>query len=218
VIIKSPAHKVRKLYSKIFPNQLIVDDSHQRLTCLTFDDGPHCSNTEKIIEILNEHNIKCTFFLSGNAIEQNPVQVRLLHDNGHQLANHGYYHSKASDIGVTKYVQGVERVQNLLCDISGVEIKKVFRPPYGEMNLFAFYKLILKGYQYVLWSYDSCDSYMDTSSDIIDYLNKVKPRKSEIILAHEDYPQTVEILPQILQLLTNANHKLVTINQLVNKN
>ena len=215
--INSTAHKIRKIYSQLFPRQLIVDDRCNLHSCLTFDDGPHPKNTKKIIEILEDHNVKCTFFLSGNAVEENPHLVKLIHENGHQLANHGYYHSKISDVGVQKYIQGVEKVQYLLCEITGEKIEKVFRPPYGEIKPYVFYNLISKGYQFALWSYDSCDSYMESSSDVFNYIKNNALRESEIILAHEDYQQTVDVLPKILKLLKDNNHKLVTINQLLFK-
>ena len=61
--------------------------ANSKVAYLTFDDGPN-HNTEKILHILKENNIKATFFLVGNMVELNPDIVKKIKDDGHVIANH----------------------------------------------------------------------------------------------------------------------------------
>ena len=212
--VDSIKHLIKKTYSSMFPGQLIVDSGKSKLSAITFDDGPCPRNTKKIVSILEQCNIKATFFLSGEIAEQYPELIQLIHKQGHQLANHGYYHSKSKEIGINKYIDGVNKTHSLLENIVNSKLQKVFRPPYGEMNLVTVYKLIKQGYQFALWSYDTFDSYLDTPEEILDHLNRNLPRKTEIFLMHEDYDRLTTALPKLIEFLANKGHKFDRLDQI----
>ncbi len=206
--INSVMHTARKLYSAVFPKHLIVDLGKHSVGALTFDDGPCPGNTEKIIEILQKYNIKATFFLSGEVAEKYPELVRLIFTEGHQLANHGYYHRTINDLGAIKYIEGVHKVHSILEAIVNSKLKKVFRPPYGEMKPSVTRELIKEGYQFALWSYDTRDSYLKSDSEIVEHFKENAPRRNEIFLMHDDYAQTTLALPDILKYLGENGYKL----------
>src|SRR5438128_1621508 len=57
---------------------------------LTFDDGPTENSTERILDILNYHNVKATFFVIGVNAEKNPKLLERIHAEGHIIGNHSY--------------------------------------------------------------------------------------------------------------------------------
>jgi Polysaccharide deacetylase len=60
---------------------------------LTFDDGPHPKNTEALINILSERIVPATFFVLGQNAKRWPDILRLMHEAGHEIGNHGWSHA-----------------------------------------------------------------------------------------------------------------------------
>ena len=69
---------------------LISDiETSEKVVYLTFDDGP-TKETSKIIDLLDDLNVKATFFLIGDNIEKNMEDAKLIDENGHDIGNHTY--------------------------------------------------------------------------------------------------------------------------------
>ena len=83
--------KLPKLTETGIENMNHIYSSDTKRVFLTFDDGPS-SNTNQILDILNERGIKATFFVLGSNVEKNPAMVKRMYDEGHFIANHGYSH------------------------------------------------------------------------------------------------------------------------------
>ena len=207
-------HRIKTIISRIFPDYLIVDGRKTGFSAITFDDGPCPGNTERILEILEKSNINATFFLSGEVAEKSPDLVKLIHSKGHQLANHGYFHKKSHELGRSEYIAGVIRTHNLLEQAAGEKIKKVFRPPFGELNLGVGISLIKQGYQYAMWSYDTCDSFVDTDAQILEHVETDKPREAEIFLMHEDYQHLASALPDLIKMLQKDGHRFARLDEM----
>ena len=65
---------------------------HRKLISLTFDDGPNPEVTEKLLAVLDKHQVKATFFMMGGFVEKYPEIARKVRDAGHQIGNHTYTH------------------------------------------------------------------------------------------------------------------------------
>lgn len=70
-----------------------ITKSKEKIAYLTFDDGPTLSATSKILDILEEEDVKATFFVVGKHVKENPDLVKREFDEGHYIANHGYSHN-----------------------------------------------------------------------------------------------------------------------------
>lgn len=207
-------HRIKQLASRIFPFLIKVDGGFSGRSAITFDDGPCRGVTESILDSLDRSGVKATFFLSGAEVEKDPELVREIDRRGHLLANHGYLHKNCRDIGVSEYVAGVIKTHELFESITGKKLKKYFRPPYGELNFNAMLRLMRNGYIYVMWSYDTRDSFVETADEIIRQLVDDRPRKSEIFLLHEDYPHTAKALPELVEKLQQSQHRFARIDEL----
>lgn len=106
-------------------------ETAEKVVALTFDDGPTKRATEKIISLLGQENVKATFFLTGQGIEQNPVQARQLLAAGHQIANHSYSHRRMAFISYQAVVDEIQKTNQLIRSV-GYTDEIVFRPPYGK--------------------------------------------------------------------------------------
>lgn len=167
---------------------------------LTFDDGPHPVNTERILEILRGHKVKATFFVSGNEAERYPRVLKAIHDDGHEIGNHGYEHVRLSKIGYKRYAENICKTGDIVSTITGRR-PIFFRPPYGEMSFGVVRMVLSHPVACVMWGRDSLDSFIHKPEDLIAYLETQPFGKGDVVLFHDDQQQTIEILDQFLCFL-----------------
>lgn len=107
-------------------------------------------NVQRILELLERHQIQATFFTLGWIAERYPNLVRAIVAQGHELASHGYGHERASDLSEQAFSQDIGRAKKLLEDLGGVEVKGYRAPSFsiGVGNLWAFDCLAAAGYRY----------------------------------------------------------------------
>ena len=188
----------------------------EKIICLTFDDGPHPINTLKIQDILNEKNIKATFFAQGCLVDLHPEIIATVASHGHQIANHGYEHVSCKELSVMDYIENTQKTELSISRALGFNgSNKIFRPPYGCWSLPTLIRLLIKGYRFIMWSVDSCDSSINTQEELSDYIRSLAIDSGDILLFHDDYDHTLLALPSILEHLTNKGFSFVTINELL---
>jgi peptidoglycan/xylan/chitin deacetylase (PgdA/CDA1 family) len=100
---------------------------------ITFDCAWGADDIPTILDILKKENVKASFFMVGQWAEKFPDAVKLIANDGHDIANHGYSHLRMSTIGREKCKTEIELCNQKLEEISGVKVK-LFRPPYGDYN------------------------------------------------------------------------------------
>ncbi len=107
-------------------------------------------NMERILNLLDEHQIKATFFTLGWIAERYPEMVRRMVDNGHELASHGWGHARVTDLTPTEFKNDIVRSKGLLEDISGQSIQGYRAPSFSinDHNLWALDCLAEAGYRY----------------------------------------------------------------------
>lgn len=189
---------------------------------LTFDDGP--SNiTPQILDILDENNIKATFFLIGNSItEENSDLVRYMSQSGHTLGIHTYSH-KCKEIYCTvdNYVDDFTLTYDKMYEITGVE-PSIFRFPGGSINDFSkgtYKKIVSKmeemGFVYYDWNVSAEDSVGNPSEySILKNVRKFKNFDEPVILMHDSSINALsaKLLPQIIQEIKDAGYTFDTLD------
>ena len=107
-------------------------------------------NVNRILEMLEQHDTKATFFTLGWVAERYPQLVRHIVDGGHELASHGYGHERASDQSEAEFFDDIHRAKSILEDLGGLEVKGYRAPSFsiGHNNLWAFDCLERAGYRY----------------------------------------------------------------------
>ena len=197
--------------TKLSYSSVNVDGSY---VALTFDDGPHATNTPRLLDILAKRNIKVTFFVLGECAQANPEILKREHAEGHDIANHSWSHpnlGKMSDEAVRSQLQ---RTHDLVAQIAG-EKMKLMRPPYGSFSdrqkkwvQGAF------GYKVILWAVDPLDWKRPGPSVVAHrIISETKP--GNIILMHDIHGQSIDAVPQVLDGLQAKGYKFVTVSQLL---
>ena len=107
-------------------------------------------NVDRILDLLDAHGHKATFFTLGWIAERYPALVRRIVARGHELASHGYGHERASDLAEAAFFDDIDRARKLLQDIGGVPVEGYRAPSFsiGTANLWAFDSLARAGYRY----------------------------------------------------------------------
>jgi peptidoglycan-N-acetylglucosamine deacetylase len=167
---------------------------------LTFDDGPHPENTEKILKTLKDNGVKATFFLIGEQISKYPNLARKIFEEGHEIGNHSFTHKYLNDIAFTEYVKEIEKTDKLIFNLSNKKCK-IFRPPYGACNLRLILYAIKNKITIVSWSFDSNDSFAASATDLMNYIDKASIKSGDIILFHDDNKYTAQTLDFIIKNL-----------------
>src|ERR1700690_107242 len=88
-------------------------------------------NVDLILALLDDAGAKATFFTLGWIAERHPNTVRIIVDNGHELASHGYGHQRASDLSPEEFRLDVVRAKHILEDAAGLEIKGYRAPSFS---------------------------------------------------------------------------------------
>lgn len=107
-------------------------------------------NTERVLTILDEHDVKATFFVLGWVAQQCPSIVRAIVNEGHEVASHGYFHQRANRQSRQAFYDDVVRSKELLEDISGQAVLGYRAPSFSidTSNPWAFEVLKKLGFAY----------------------------------------------------------------------
>ena len=196
---------------------------------LTFDDGPTKEVTPHILDILKEYNVKATFFVLGNRVEQNPDLVKRAYNEGHYIANHSYSH---------KYSKIYKDAETVLSEYNKTEnaIRKALNKEDYSSHLFRFpggshggkYEKIKKdarkkmnesGVAFLDWSALTFDAEgAKTTEDILKNLkNTMKGWNNVVVLMHDaaDKKITYESLDDVIKYLQKEGYKFENIYDLI---
>jgi peptidoglycan-N-acetylglucosamine deacetylase len=183
---------------------------------ITFDDGPN-ENTLKILDLLEKHNMKATFFLLNDKINLYPNIVSKILSEGHSVGLHGKSHEVtvfyANELSA---LDEINITRNTLKESLGYDTVLV-RVPYGSKPHLTdeqYNNLINSGYKIWDWNIDSTDTHpnANTNSVVSNTLNQLKSKKSSVVLFH-DKQVTVNALSSILNYLKENNYESKTIDQ-----
>ncbi|MDR0820305.1 MAG: polysaccharide deacetylase family protein [Endomicrobium sp.] len=185
---------------------------------LTFDDGPGKA-TEKILEILEEKNVKASFFMLGVSVQKNPAGAKAVAAAGHEVANHTYGHInfyayKDKD-KTDKMEKELLRSENIIKEATGVEPFLV-RFPYGYSKSDAVE--VAKKYDCCLinWSF-GCDWEKITAGEMHDKYKKAI-KNSAIFLMHDlhENEKVLSFLSDFIDEIKQMGYEIVPVSELLN--
>jgi peptidoglycan-N-acetylglucosamine deacetylase len=104
--------------------------SSDRTIALTFDDGPNPALTPRLLDLLERHQARATFFLVGRWANAHPSIVREIQARGHTIGNHTTTHPNLVWLSKRRIVAELARCQAIIEDIIGVR-PALLRPPFG---------------------------------------------------------------------------------------
>jgi peptidoglycan/xylan/chitin deacetylase (PgdA/CDA1 family) len=181
---------------------------------MTFDDGPHATNTPKLLEMAVNRHIKLTFFVLGECVEQNPDVLRREVAEGHEIGNHSWSHPNLAKLSGADVRSQLQRTEDITVKTAGIK-PKLMRPPYGELT--KRQRILVNhefGYKVILWDVDPLD-WKRPGSDIVAQRIIAGARPGSIILSHDIHPPTIAAMPQVFDALLAKGFKFVTVSELL---
>lgn len=125
---------VFRLELQVFVDAVVRGPVDARGVALTFDDGPDPVHTRAVLDVLDAHQVKATFFVIGRKAEAHPELVREILRRGHVVGVHGHDHDRLSSLrGERRVKADLARAVEVLTRITG-QRPTLFRPPIGHTN------------------------------------------------------------------------------------
>ncbi|SDH38391.1 Peptidoglycan/xylan/chitin deacetylase, PgdA/CDA1 family [Pseudobutyrivibrio sp. 49] len=200
----------------------IAEEGDIPMVYLTFDDGPS-ENTETILDILDDYNVKATFFVVGQDIDTYGDAYRRIVEDGHTIGMHSYSHNYSKIYqSEDSFIADYDKIHDLILDTTGVDTK-LYRFPGGSsnkvsntsMSVFINY-LNSIGVKYYDWNIASGDatSQAFTADELVDnVMSDVVKYKTSVVLLHDgtNKKATVEALPRLIESLNDAGAMILPI-------
>jgi peptidoglycan-N-acetylglucosamine deacetylase len=118
---------------------------------LTLDDGPHPEGTRAVLDTLERHGVRATFFLVGEQVRRSPATARAIVAAGHEVALHGDRHVLLLRRRVNAFADDLDRAMETIADTTGA-VPTLYRPPYGVFSSGALAHVRDRGLEPLLWS------------------------------------------------------------------
>lgn len=202
----------------------VTDESNDKIVYLTFDDGPSRPVTERLLDTLNECNVKATFFVVGKEIPGCESLLKRIRSEGHGIGVHTYSHSykkiyKSRDVFINENIAAAD----LVYDITGFR-PKVLRFPRGSHNRLNeefLHQINQSGFKVFDWT-NSCEDGVSPNSQpdklYKNSLKKIISKKKSpglIILMHSNCnnENTVKALPKIVNHFRNLGYEFHIIDE-----
>lgn len=182
---------------------------------ISFDCAYVDTPTDELLAILEELNIKATFFMTGEFVQTFPEAAKKIRDAGHEIGCHSLSHPHLLDYHLDMRFKQVRRNAEIVRDTLGVN-PRLFRPPFGEFDVTISAPARAEGMEMCLWSIDSKDWDWNYSADkVLKRVTKdVGP--GTIILFHLDGYHTRTILRDAVAYYRNTlGLELVPISELL---
>lgn len=210
-IFETMIAKIPKFFSFLFPNFIWQIPNAENKIYLTFDDGPIPEITEFVLDELNKHNAKATFFCIGDNIRKHPNIYTKIIENNHSVGNHTFNHLKGWNTSLEEYLENTNLCEEQFAKSSNLEPQtlnlkpNLFRPPYGRITASQAKALRKLGYKIIMWNVLSVD-YSQSISPEKCIENVLKNTKSGSIIVFHDsvkaFPNLKIALPIVLKELS----------------
>ena len=188
--------------------------SYGKVVYLTIDDGPS-EYTDEIIKILNDNNVKATFFMINPNMQAYPQQVKNIVSNG----NTAGFHSVSHDIHKLYATDNSAKEefdinQKTFKEIIG-QTSKIIRLPFGSKpytSRASYNAIVNAGYKLWDWTLDTED-WKSTSPQIVETIKKHTHDTDNIVLLIHERKQTVAVLDEIIKYFKKEGFEILPIKQ-----
>lgn len=189
--------------------------TEQNKIAISFDCAWGVDYTDKLLDIMQDENVKCTFFMVEFWTKKYPDYVKKINDYGHEIGTHSASHPYMSKLDKQTIIKELTSSSMEIEKIINKKIQ-VFRAPYGDYNDNVISTARELGLYTIQWDVDSLD-WKDISAEQI--ANRVisKTKSGSIVLFHNQGKHTAEALPKIIKTLKQKGYEFVSIGDLIYK-
>ena len=188
--------------------------TQDKIALLSFDDGPSVPYTEQILDILDKHKVKATFFVVGINVKSHPELIKDIIKRGHSIGNHSMSHAKLKNKSKQSIKQDIDNTDKLIKKL-GYDSVIPFRAPFGQLSNNLKVALRELNKPHVLFNFLPKD-WENPPPEVITkrVLERAKP--GFIITLHDGWKKrrnTVLATEMIIVALKNQGYRFVTADE-----
>lgn len=184
-----------------------------KVVSISFDASWGADKTIAILDILDQYNVKTTFFLVGGWVDKYPDMLKEITARGHEIGNHSDTHAHMSKLNEQQIRNELQGMSDKVERITGLR-PNLFRPPYGEYNDRVISVSRAEGYEAVQWSIDSLDWKDRGTADIIKQCT-YRVENGDIVLFHNDSNDIVNALPTVIQHYQSLGFTIIPVSEIL---
>ena len=188
-------------------------DRSDKVISISFDCAWGVDYTDKLLEIMEKEEVRCTFFTVEFWAKKHPDYLKKIDQKGHEIGTHSATHPYMSKLNKSAIVKELTTSINAISLVTGKAVK-VFRAPYGDYNDLLLNTATELGLYTIQWDVDSLD-WKDISANEIEkrVLNKVK--NGSIILFHNQGLHTASAIEKLIPKLKELGYSFLPIGELI---
>jgi len=189
-------------------------DTEEKVIALTFDDGPELY-TKDILNVLSDKQVRATFFIIGERLNDNLDIGKEIVEQGHELGNHSYTHQRFL-LKSQSFIDTEIQETNKLIREAGYEGAITFRPPYGKKLLGLPWYLNKHKIETIMVDVEP-DTYGSTSDFFVEY-TVANTKAGSIILLHpfcDTCSEQRKAVPLIIDALKEKGYTFLTVSELL---
>ena len=190
-----------------------VDCSKVKCVAFTFDDGPS-PYTDRLLEILTANEAKATFFLIGNKVAANPAGAKRIADAGMEIGSHTWEHPNMTTIPPEAVPDQLKRANEAIASATG-QTPTLWRPAGGLTNDRVNQLAGQLGLAGILWDVIPYDWINDANISATKSMLMTQVRPGSVVLFHDTYSSTVDLVYQFMPVLKANGYHLVTVSHLL---
>lgn len=191
-----------------------VDRDDNKIS-ISFDCAYGADYTYKLLDVLDEYKVKCTFFVVEFWVTKYSDVLKEIVKRGHEVGTHSKTHPHMSKLSKSEILNELNSSINAIKSVTGSNVE-LFRAPYGEYNNKVLSVAEELGLYTIQWDVDSID-WKDISAKQITERVVSRTKSGSIILCHNNALHTHEALPYVLSNLKEKGFTFVPISQLIYK-
>ena len=188
-------------------------ETTEKKAAVTFNCAWSAEDIPEILAVLEKYEAKATFFILGQWAKDNPDAVKLISEAGHEIGTHSNTHPDMAEIGVEKTREELFLSCGYIEKACGIK-PVLFRAPSGSYSSELIKNASEMGFTSIQWDVDSRDWKDKTAGEMVESVTK-DVRKGRIILFHSGKKNTLEALPQILEILKIGRYEFVKVSDLI---
>ena len=170
---------------------------------------------DDMLEIFAKHNTHTTFFVGGSWVKNNEDVLKKIHNSGHEIANHGYFHSQHDKLDEKGNRQEIMATHNLVKALIGVDMN-LFAPPSGAYNKLTVDTASNLGYTTIMWSLDTID-WRDKDKNKVFSRATSRIKGGDLVLMHPTKHTTLA-LDDILTQIENKGLSVCPVSDVIQNN
>jgi peptidoglycan/xylan/chitin deacetylase (PgdA/CDA1 family) len=190
-----------------------VSCSVVKCVALTFDDGPG-PYTDRLLQILKDNDAKATFFLIGNKVAVDPAGAKRIADAGMEIGNHTWEHPNMATIPTDDIAGQFSRANDAIAAATG-RTPTLYRPAGGLSTDAVRQTAGRFGLAEILWDVIPFDWANDSTTAATRYLLMTQIKPGSVVLFHDTYSSTVDLVYQFIPVLKANGYRMVTVSELL---